>query len=773
MTVTRVSAGRYRVGAASLAILAAAAVNMQAQQPRPAATYAERLDELTHLADADARVASVKHLVFRRDAAQFTLENGNLYLLGPIGGRSVAMAFKGDGSFSYSPTSPLEQRRLTKVYQTRALAAPVSAIVFIFSDSTLAELGRSVTFAAAAALPGDVKGRVHEMIDFMSDPESKAPDPDVMADLLNGRSSDLFYVHVVRIGDPPVMFMLNPYMLESSILLGRARRVGWARMTQVVSESRRSGDSMPSTGERRGQADISHYTLDVSLPRSNGGDVRFAASARLDITASSPVGPWVSFLLFPKLVIDSARWADGTAAVTSKLKDAYDLWLRLDHPLAAGETRTVTVYYHGDLIDRYDDLVYIKSSIAWYPVSLEGRTQAIFDLTFHTPPSYRFATVGERTDSSIDADHLVKTHWITPAPIRNASFNLGVFETYTAHADSVPPVSVLYSEQAHRSGLLPRAYAKEQVGQDALNALKFFQHVYGDIAVKQLYVTEIPYPHGEAFPGLIHLALSTFVNSADDGSDEFFRAHEVAHQWWGIGVDYATYHDRWLSEGFASFSGLWYLQTARKQNKQYFGMLDRWRADLTLHRNDEESLAFGDRVADATSPEDYQTIVYEKGAWVVHMLRIMMLDLKTMNEDRFTSTMRDFYTTYRGRRASTADFRHIVEKHVGIDMGWFFDEWFDGASMPTYKVAWKAEPADGGRFHVKLHVVQENVPDDFQMYVPVTVDLGNKAVARLRVKVKGPTTDIDLPLMPSKPEDVHFNDLSGVLAEVKTVGWGS
>ena len=84
------------------------------------------------------------------------------------------------------------------------------------------------------------------------------------------------------------------------------------------------------------------------------------------------------------------------------------------------------------------------------------------------------------------------------------------------------------------------------MGQDIVSALQFFQHVYGDVPVKQFYATEIPYPHGEAFPGLVHLALSTFDNTSDDGFDEFFRAHEVAHQWWGIGVDYATYHDRWL-----------------------------------------------------------------------------------------------------------------------------------------------------------------------------------------------------------------------------------
>ena len=118
-----------------------------------------------------------------------------------------------------------------------------------------------------------------------------------------------------------------------------------------------------------------------------------------------------------------------------------------------------------------------------------------------------------------------------------------------------------------------KAYAKHEVGEDVAKSMKFFQHVFGPPSVERFYATEIPYNHGEAFPGMIHLALSTFVESDKKGFDEWFRAHEVGHQWWGISVDFKTYRDQWLSEGFASFAGLWYLQTNRGEAKQYFDML--------------------------------------------------------------------------------------------------------------------------------------------------------------------------------------------------------
>jgi aminopeptidase N len=272
---------------------------------------------------------------------------------------------------------------------------------------------------------------------------------------------------------------------------------------------------------------------------------------------------------------------------------------------------------------------------------------------------------------------------------------------------------------------------------------------------------------------MVHLSWSTFQNTSDHGEDEVFRAHEVAHQWWGIGVDFASYHDQWLSEGFSNFSGLWYLQTVSKDNDKYFDMLRQWRSSILLREGEPGPISLGYRVFASRDDDldDYQTVVYKKGAWVIHMLRILMLDLKTMSDDRFTAMMKDFYAKYEGRRASTEDFQRVVERHTGAEMGWFFDQWVHSTAIPTYRVAHRTEPAENGQFRVRLRVRQEGVPESFQMFVPVTLDLGKDRKARVRVKVKGAVSEIELPLMPAEPKSVKFNDLEGVLAEVKTMSW--
>jgi aminopeptidase N len=493
------------------------------------------------------------------------------------------------------------------------------------------------------------------------------------------------------------------------------------------------------------------------------------------IVADTEVGPWIAFELFEKLKVDSASWVGGGRATVARGKDSPLLWVLLDRRIRPGDARTLRLHYHGDLIDRFVDFFRIKSSAAWYPRSLEGRSLARFDLTFTTGSNYLLASVGDRVDSTTSG-RTTRTRWVTPAPIRNASFNLGLFKGYDVREEGAPPVTVMVSEEAHRK--LARVYVqqrnmRERVGGDVSKSLKFFQEVYGPPPVRRFYATEIPDFHGEAFPGMVHLSWTTFQNTGDQGEDEVFRAHEVAHQWWGIGVDFASYHDQWLSEGFSNFSGLWYLQTVSKDNDKYFDLLRRWRSSILLREGEPGPISLGHRVFATRDDDldDYQTVVYKKGAWVVHMLRILMLDLKTMSDDRFTAMMKDFYTRYEGRRASTEDFQRVVERHTGAEMGWFFDQWVHGTAIPTYRVAHRSEPADNGQYRVRLRVRQEGVPESFRMYVPVTLHLGKDRQARVRVKVQGPVSELELPLMPAEPKRVEFNDLEGVLAEVKTMGW--
>ena len=735
-------------------------------------SYEALYDELRGLQAVPNRVAAVSQLTLKRDVGEFKFGPGAFYLLSSLAGRTVGAVFVGYGIFSFAPPNRIEQERLARFHKTRALEAPFSSVVLLFADSTLAELETKLKFGPGQP-PSEPRQRFKESFDILADDNSKSFDPDLMTSFLNGESSDLFYAHLERKNGGPLMFMLNPRELESVTLRHRVRHVGWSRRSEVICRFPAGGKTTPSDvgGDRIAEAQIRRYNIITDLKESGSGDVSFAATARLEITTTTPAGPWVPFTLFEKLKLDSARWESGEPATVFKGRDSELLWVRLDRRLEPGEGRTLTLSYHGDLIDRYGDFFFIKSSAEWYPRTLEGRSYAAFDLTFRSPSGKLLASVGDKVEEST-AGRTTTSRWVPPGMIRNASFNLGIFKNHKIQEEGIPPVTVLISEDAHRQlGGLQQKNMKEVVGSDMARSLRFFQHVYGQLPAKEFFATEIPGFHGEAFPGMVNLSFATFHQTDQQGEDEVFRAHEVAHQWWGVGVDFSSYHDQWLSEGFSDFSGLWYLQTVRKDNGKYFGILRRWRTSILARTEEPSPVWLGYRASTSKDGNGYGVLVYQKGAWVVHMLRIMMLDLKTMDEARFTAAMREFYSTYQGKRASTQDFRRVAEKHIGSDLGWFFDQWVYGTEIPTYRVAHRSDPAENGQYRVKLRVQQENVGEEFQMYVPVTLDLGNDRVARLRVKVRGPTSEIELPLMPAKPKGVRFNDLDGVLAEVKMVDW--
>ena len=749
-------------------------------QQSPAAAYLERYREIVNLKPLAGQVAEVKDLVLRREAGELTLARGVLYLLSPVGGRTVGAAFRGQGRFRFTPSVAAERARLQAFAGAPVLDDSTTEVILLFADSTLDQL-RGLTFGTGE-IPAEVQAHVRDLIASLEGKSEGSFSSSVMGPLLNGETNGLFVARVDRPRGGAVLFQVDPALSEGVGLYRPVSRsrwgTSWAPITRLPPEA-----GAPPSWVYRHRLGVPRYVMDVRLTPTAMGDLSFAASAALTLRADEPTGPWFLFDLHRDMVVDSAQWgsgASGTPAVLFKAKESDDLWVRADSRLQAGDSLELTVFYHGDLIDRFGDWFFINPTASWYPVNGQGTNLAHFEITYHSPSWYPLASIGNRVDSLVDG-RVLTTRWVTELPTPFASFNLGVFDHHRVQHEGEPPLDILISEDAHRElardalrrgVVIPQQRKmRENVAADVSNSLKLFTAMYGEPPYKHFFVTEIPYGHGVSFPGLIHMSWGTFQNTSLDGFDEFFRAHEVAHQWWGNGVRPASYRDAWLSEGLATFAGLRYVQTVRKRNDAYFKFLDQYRANLADYRKDGGPIWIGYRNATPETPFAYQVLIYEKGAWVFHMLRTMMLDLQTRKEDRFAETMRDFYQSYRGRTATTDDFQKVVERHAGIPMDWFFDQWVRGTDVPTYRVAWTGEAAAGGRYTVRLRVKQENVPADFRMPVLVSADLGENRFANFRITVHGGQTEYTSPLLPAPPKKLVFNELQSVLADVKMERW--
>ena len=761
-------------GAASRTLFAQA----PAAAPSAAATYMERYREIANLAPDVDHVAEVHHLVLQRDAGRLILESGKLALLTPVGGRTVGAVFEGRGRFVLTPPLPTERIEMKRFAGDSTLDDSLHEAILLFTDSTLDQL-RALNFGPGA-VPGGAGGHVEDLVGSLKGEHQGSFDASVIGPLLNGESNGLFLARVARDNGADVLFEVDPSSSQAVTLYQPVSRRRWGTNWAVVTEFAGAGQpaSVWAAWEFRDRLHVPAYKLDVRLTEGATGNLDLAGAATLTVVAQEPVGPWLVFKLDGKLDVDSARRGDGAAAPAFKADQTSDLWVSGGRRLGAGDTLTLTVYYHGDMFYHLVNLFFIDPGTWWFPANAEGPQLATFDITYHAPMQYPLVSVGELADTSAEGQHVRVTHWIQRQPVQDATFNLGTFELYHQHNVGAASLDVLTSEAAHLAirqltkGQAPeQSHKSEAVATDISNSLAFFTTMFGEPTYDHYYVTEIPYAEGVSFPGMIDLSLETFQTTALDGADESFRAHEVAHQWWGNGVLGGSDRDRWLSEGLAEFSALWYLQAERRSSQPYFRFLDHYRADIEADQNDVGAIWLGHRNSTPDWPNGYPIMTYEKGAWVFNMLRVLMLDLRTMSDDRFKATMQDYYQSFLGRTATTGDLQEVVERHMGMPMDWFFDEWVKGTGLPTYHVAWKNEPADGGRFRIRLRVRQEHVPATFRMPVLVSADLGQDRIAHFRVDVRDSAGEYVSPPLPAEAKNVTFNDLHAVLAEVKTESW--
>lgn len=751
--------------------------------------YDSVFDQLRGLAPRSDSVAPARGIVLRRDVMELRLDSGFAYALTPVQGRNVGIAFVGAGSLSFVPPLLVEQFNLKRVLGDSTINGPITAAVFIFADSTGVELGRRLTFgpSGGGARIGDANDAARDALEYLVDGRSHSADEGLMSALLNGTSTGYFTAYIKRQRGESVMIQFDPTQPEQVLLLRRGKLLG--QRTETVCQFQRADDLMDGVSVASEQTEaliVDSYDIEAAID----GNYRFAAHVTERLIGRRDRQQWARFLLYSELDVDSLTTDDGTPLTFYRRNNEPDLWVRFPKAVGPGDTVTLRFSYHGNLIGfgsamedllpswwppqqrqltlLLDNWAFIKSTSTWFPRYSFVQSAAVA-MTFHTPKDLKFATIGRLVDSSTTGK-VTTTRWRSEHPARHVSFNIGKFDQLDIRDPRIPPVTVHVNTDAHSAiaRVFPSARRPEEfVGQDVANSLSFFTQVFGPPLFHQYYATEIPYFHGQAFPGMIHLSWVTFVGMSRAGEDEIFRAHEMAHQWWGIGVEPAGYRDVWLSEGFSEFAGLWYMQMILRDNDKYLKQLREARQEIRRERGKAVPIGLGVRAAESWRG-NYQLQTYKKGAWVIHMLRNMMLDLRTMNEDRFSAMMRDFYVTHRGKRASTLDFQRVVESHFGRPMDWFFDEWVYGTAVPTYTFAW-SEVQDSAGYAVRVRVRQTDVPETFGMYVPVLIKL-EQGEALIRMLVRGPTTEA-LIRLPSQPKAVQLNPLESVLAEVKTEGW--
>jgi len=191
---------------------------------------------------------------------------------------------------------------------------------------------------------------------------------------------------------------------------------------------------------------------------------------------------------------------------------------------------------------------------------------------------------------------------------------------------------------------------------------------------------------------------------------------------------------------------------------------------------DAGPLTMGYRTSNSrTGFDTTRRLIYPKGAYVLHMIRMMMHDNRT-GDQRFKETMQDFVKTYSGKAASTEDFKAMVEKHMTPEMDleanqrmdWFFNEYVYGTQLPTYRVDATFDTGSDGDVVMDIRLTQSSVDDHFRMLVPLYLEMAEGNIIFLgRARIFGDNSiERKIPLrgLKVKPRRALVNYYDDVLA---------
>jgi len=748
--------------------------------------YQRVYDALTSLEVDKGQVAEVKNFTLRRDEGTFLLKEGKIALLKPIEGRIHGAVFVGKGSFSMTPPTRVEREQLARFIDKESVNQKLKTAFFFFADGSADELQKQLTFTESR-LPRNAQKEVDYALKYLWQKKKKRFDYLFLRTLLNEPENGLFYAHFAEKQFKPWFFEINPYEDEEVRFSRRRKGASFLHLREIINQFHLSEQYLQPeiTYQNKSSMHIKHFDIDVVL---KGSRLDFSAKTTIDFRMLEPDQNWLNVFLFYKLEVDSIFWDDGQPAEFVKNKDNAMVWVKADTLMPKDTERSLTFYYQGDLIERQKDWFYIQSSKGWYPRH-DFQQRSTFDAEYQVPSNMSFASFGElKSDTTIDKTRY--TRWVCESPVRNGSFNVGFFTDYEVVADSLISIVVMMAETGHQeigrqlatNGIGSGRNMEIEVGKDIVASVSHFRNIFGDIAAKRLYATDIPYGHGEAFPGLLHLAWLTFQNTSVQGNDQVFRAHEVAHQWWGLGVDFETYHDQWLSEGFAEYAGWSYLHylvlsDENEEEKKFYNQLKNWRERIANNRSyffgegiEAAPIWLGPRVQNSEAKGDYSLIIYKKGAWVLHMLNSMLLNTETGSDSVFVEIVRSFYKEHFGKRVSTADFHNWVEQKSGLELDWFFDQWVYGTEIPEYKIAKKVSETADGQWLVQLQIEQKDVSPGFQMPMLIGIELEDKSILTKRIRIDQPFNEYEFTVN-QKPKDVLYNHRESVLAKIDKAGW--
>jgi len=783
------------------------------------------------------RVFTIREADIEREDVHLWLNDGTIAFTQAVDGRITGAYFEGDGEVLIRPPDRMERASLGLFINAGVLEEKFSSAYLRFNDDTANELQQylrppedAVDFVARNDSKARTLAEMDAMrlcISFTSAPAAAAAGepPPIPDRLLHARVAgehygvfDVFFdtrsPEQVVVGNASAHEQETYYDLWMSFPMRSLRKT-------PLSDTRFGGPSGPLWTPH--VLSIDKYTINASLDLAR----TLSAEATLDINVKQGGTRIVLFELSRYLQVKQVEYeGQPLEFMQNEALEGSELSRRgndtiavvFPAPLQPGAHFPLRFTYTGSVLsDAGGGLLYVGARGTWYPN--RGIAMANYDLTFHFPQPWSLIATGKRISLQREGDGFVG-HWVSEQPIPIAGFNLGEYVESSAKALNVEVNTyAARGSEDHRSApnasngsslLSPHAPGTvepvplppalqnpagtgQSLAERAAETLSAEAQMLGPYPYSSLSLTENPSAESQGWPGLIFLSSYAYLEPeqlrAMDLSQadaiiysEVMMPHELAHQWYGDQVSWASYHEQWVMEGLANEISLLLLERTRPADVQL--TMENYRQILASRSREGRRMVeagpvtLGSRLSSSLFPNGYEIITYGRGTWLIHMLRWMLRDASRTpsnpagDDTVFLGLLHSLVEQYKGKEITNANFEEAVEavlpKSLWFEnrksLDWFFDGWVNGTAFPQLELsdAKVVHTAKGTMASGNIH--QGSAPFDLVTSVPVYGVAGDQQIYLGRVFAEGADTRFTLPA-PAEVKELALDPYHTVLTE--------
>ena len=492
-------------------------------------------------------------------------------------------------------------------------------------------------------------------------------------------------------------------------------------------------------GPSQSAIDVQHYTFHLTL--SDESDV-IEGWAEIDVLFEGGVQSFALDLIKRNQPLGAGMRVtsvhEQNQSVTFEHKDDQIIITPTSQP-RLGERRLYTVAYEGKPADgliiaknKFGDRTFFGDNWPnrarnWLPTVDHPSDKASVSFLVTAPAAYQVVSSGILIEETDLADGMRLTHWSTDVPIPTKVVVIGAARFAVQHAgeyNDIPIQSWVYP-QDREAGFYDFAVTKPM--------LEYFETNIGPYPYEKLANVQSKTRYG----GMENASNIFYSETAITGArrNESTVAHEIAHQWFGNSVSEIDWAHIWLSEGFATYFTRLYLEEAYGRERIVQEMQRDRTVILGYYRRVPNAPLVNPAIEDPNDHLNRNT--YEKGGWVLHMLR------RAIGDEAFWEGIRAYYATYRDSNASSDDFETIMEEASGQNLDTFFQEWLYQSGQPILNGTWSF---DESTLQVTLNITQEQrtPPFTFPLELGLESDDGSMTMKTVEVNTSEESFVIDV-----------------------------